>query len=648
MFHNNKLLIQLKKKLHLQTIRVEGVVKCTEKNFGFLETDAKKSYFIPPQQMKKVMDGDRIIAVIHNDQDRQIAEPETLIEPFLKNFVGRIYQKDNYLFIVPYNFIVAYSIRCSPIKNTKHYFKSGDWALAKMYTHALKNKQGFYAELIKFIVKDNDNLAPWLVTLSRYNLERESPDYNICNMINEQKLNRKDLTSLDFITIDHASTKDMDDALHVSEGDKNGSFVLTIAIADPTAYIAEGSELDNLAAQRGFTNYLPGLNIPMLPRNISDEICSLHPNKRRPVLVCKIIIESNGDFFYENIDFFVAWIISKAKLSYEHVSNWLEKKGNWKPINDNIAKQILMLNNIYLMRSKWRENNALVFKDRIIDYRFLLDEKYKVLKIIAEPNRIAHRIIEEAMIVANICAAKLLHKCLGFGIYNVHIGFNHSNVEQVYEILKEHNIHIYPESITTLEGFCKMWHILDNQATKFLAHRIRRLQASSEIKTEPGPHFGLGVKEYATWTSPIRKFGDMINHRLLKSIIGSYAITRPDNMIAVSISARRRLNRMAERDISNWLYVNYLEMFIETKTIFSAEVITVSRVGMKVRLLNCGATAFVYIQSIHNIRDELICNQENGTIKLKGKIIFRISDIINVIITEVRITTRRIFARIVI
>ncbi|CCK14640.1 Exoribonuclease II [Cronobacter universalis NCTC 9529] len=273
MFQDNPLLAQLKQQLHSQTPRAEGVVKATEKGFGFLEVDAQKSYFIPPPQMKKVMHGDRVIAVIHTEKEKESAEPEELIEPFLTRFVGRVQKKDDRLSIVPDHPLLKDAIPCRAERGVSHDFQNGDWAVAEMRRHPLKGDRGFYAELTQFITFGDDHFVPWWVTLARHNLEREAPDGVATEMLDEN-LTREDLTALDFVTIDSASTEDMDDALYVEalEGDR---LQLTVAIADPTAWIAEGSKLDNIAKVRAFTNYLPGFNIPMLPRELSDDLCSL-------------------------------------------------------------------------------------------------------------------------------------------------------------------------------------------------------------------------------------------------------------------------------------------------------------------------------------------------------------------------------------
>nr|WP_310617422.1 exoribonuclease II [Pantoea cypripedii] len=641
MFQDNPLLAQLKEKLHAQTPRAEGVVKGTEKGFGFLEVDAQKSYFIPPPQMKKVMHGDRVVAVIHTDKDRESAEPESLVEPFLTRFVGRVQKKDDRLSIVPDHPLLKDAIQCRAARDVTHDFQAGDWAVAEMRRHPLKGDRGFYAELTEFITTADDHLAPWWVTLSRHNLEREAPEGGFGEMIDEH-LQREDLTALDFVTIDSASTEDMDDALYAEET-AEGNLLLTIAIADPTAYVAEGSALDKLAAKRAFTNYLPGFNIPMLPRELSDDVCSLRPNVRRPALACRVTVLKDGSLA-DDIYFFAAWIESKAKLVYDEVSDWLENSGSWQPSSDAIAQQIRLLHRLCLARSDWRQTHALVFKDRP-DYRFVLGEKGEVLDIIAEPRRIANRIVEEAMILANVCAANVLQQKLGFGIYNVHTGFDLANAEQAAGVLAGHGITVDPQAITTLDGFRQLRRELDAQPTQYLDSRIRRFQSFAEISTEPGPHFGLGLEAYATWTSPIRKSGDMINHRLLKAIIRGESIARPQDELTVTMGERRRLNRMAERDVGDWLYARFLAPFAGSDRKFSAEIIDVSRGGMRVRLLENGAVAFIPAPFIHAVRDELVCSQENGTVQIKGEVAYRVTDVIDVTIAEVRMETRSVVAR---
>ncbi|MFC0225880.1 exoribonuclease II [Serratia aquatilis] len=641
MFQDNPLLAQLKQQLHSQTPRVEGVVKGTEKGFGFLEVDGQKSYFIPPPYMKKVMHGDRIVATLHTEKEREIAEPETLVEPFLSRFVGRVQKKDDRLSIIPDHPLLKDAIQCRPARELNHAFQSGDWAVAEMRRHPLKGDRAFHADLTQFITDGDDHFAPWWVTLARHNLEKEAPEM-VSTTEQDATLTRVDLTALDFVTIDSASTEDMDDALHVQDNG-DGSLQLTIAIADPTAYVQQGSHLDEIARKRAFTNYLPGFNIPMLPRDLSDNLCSLRPHERRPALACRVTISKDGALG-SDIHFFAAEIESKAKLIYDEVSDWLEGIAGWQPPSEAIAQQITLLKQVCDLRNAWRHQHALVFKDRP-DYRFVLGDKGEVLDIITEPRRIANRIVEECMIAANVCAAVVLRDRLGFGVYNVHNGFDPALVEQAVNVLQANNVEAEAEKLLTLQGFCELRRHLDAQPTQFLDSRIRRFQTFAEISTTPGPHFGLGLEAYATWTSPIRKYSDMVNHRLLKNIICEQSAEKPLDDVAVQLAERRRLNRMAERDVGDWLYARFLKDKAGTDARFDAEIIDVTRGGLRVRLLDNGAVAFIPAPFIHAVRDELVCSQETGTVQLKGEEVYRQGDSLQVSISEVRMETRSVIAK---
>ncbi len=643
MFQDNPLLAQLKQQLHDKTLRVEGIVKSTDKGYGFLEVDGQKSYFIPPPQMKKVMHGDRITAAIHTVNNKDVAEPEALVTPFLDRFVGRVQRKENddRLWIIPDHPLLKDSIPCRPAKGVDHEFRQGDWAVAEMRRHPLKGDRSFHAEITGFITDADDHYAPWWVTLTRHQHALKEPEPVDVAMADDN-LPRTDLTHLDFVTIDSASTEDMDDALYITTGDNN-QLQLTIAIADPTSYIPAGSKLDAIARKRAFTNYLPGFNIPMLPRNLSDDLCSLHPHVRRPALVCQVSINEDGSLADDAV-FFAAWVESKAKLAYDDISDLLEGVADRVTPDETIRRQISLLQDMYQRRHHWRETHALVFKDRP-DYRFILDENGVVTDIVAEQRRSANRIVEEAMITANICAAEVLDKKLGFGVYNVHTGLDPLTISQAVALLAENGIHFNEEELLTLDGFCRLRRELDNQPTQFLDSRIRRFQTFAEVRMEKGPHFGLGLNGYATWTSPIRKYSDIVNHRLLKAIIAGHSAEKPAEDLAEHLAERRRANRMAERDVGDWLYARYLQPYAGTDTAFPAEIIDITRGGVRVRLTDNGAVAFIPGTFIHPVKDELQCSQETGSVLIKGEVRYRLNDIIPVKIEEVKMETRSILAR---
>ncbi|CAL4321090.1 Exoribonuclease 2 [Buchnera aphidicola (Chaitophorus populicola)] len=642
MFYNNSILIQLKKKFKKKNVRIEGIVKKSEKGFGFLETDSKNSYFIPPKKIKKVMHGDKIIAKIGFSKDRQIVIPEKLIDSFLKIFIGRLQKINQQLFIIPnYAFLKEY-IPCTFLINQISDFKSGDWFIAKLTKHKLDDDL-FHAELIKFIAKKEDPFTPWWITLSKYDLKKEEPKINIDNIsfINSNK--RLDLTDLSFITIDNNNTKDIDDALFIRKISNN--FELIVAISDTTSFIHVNSELDEIASKRAFTNYLPGFNVPMLPRILSEDLCSLKPHKKRPVLACKMIISETGEI-KKNSKFFLAWIQSKEKLSYKNVSDWLENKSNWLPSTENIIQQLKFLHQLCISRIKWRKKYALIFPERL-EYKFHLSSNGEVLRISNDTRRIGHKIVEECMISANLTAAKLLSQKDGFGLYNNHSGFDESSAKQISLLLEKNNIFLTSKEILTLRGFRTLYKILRKKKYKYLSSRIRKFQSFSEFSFNPNPHYALGFKKYATWTSPIRKYGDIINHRFLKSMILNETPIAVKKNTLKKISSQKRKHRLSEREIEDLLYIQYFQKNDFKNEILKSEIIDISRGGIRAKLLDTGANIFIPNSYIHNIRSELELNTEEGLVYINNKIFYKISDIIFVQIKDIRMDTKSIIAKII-
>lgn len=660
MFQNNPLLSQLKQQIRESKPRVEGIVKATDKSYGFLECD-KKSYFIPPQAMKKLMHGDKISAVIETvAEDKEQAEPETLIEPMLTRFIARVcFNRDNKLQLAVDHPNITQLISATQHKDVTENLQAGDWVVANLLKHPLRDDRFFSAQITQFICRAEDDFAPWWVTLARHQQPREAVA-GLAHYSLDENITRQDLTDIHFVTIDSASTQDMDDALYAEPIYQNGEITawrLVVAIADPTAYIPIDSQIEQDAKQRCFTNYLPGFNIPMLPRELSDELCSLVPQQKRPALVCYIEIDMAGNLTTEP-HFVAAWIESKAKLVYDEVSDFIEQgtTASWQPETAEIQQQIGYLHQVALARITWRKNNALTFNDRA-DYRFILAENGKVEEIKAEYRRIANRIVEECMILANVAAAQYLDKYAKCGIFNTHSGFDKKflgNAQQFLlatlandENLAELTERYSEQQLSTLHGYCQMQRDVEQFAQPFLELRLRRYLAFAEFKTESAPHFGLGLPAYATWTSPIRKYSDMVNHRLIKAILMQQPCIAPNEEVILRLQEARKQNRLVERDIADWLYALYLAPLVAESPLFTGEILDVSRAGLRILLIENGASVFVPSATLHPNREEISFNNEELALYINGEKRYQIGEQHKVKLTEVRVETRSIIANIV-
>lgn len=640
MLLNNPLLAQLKQELHEQTPRVEGIVRAHEKGFGFLDVDNKTSYFIPVAKMKMVCSGDKVSGTVISHNDKESFEPEALIESALQKFIGKIGFQDRSMVIYPENLPAYFSIRCKVNKQVNERLKEGDWVVATLTSHPLEdNKNNFYAKISRFIVEDSSPYRLWLKTLARYDLEPDAPEIETLTIADSELDNRQDLTDINFFTIDSEDTQDMDDAITVSQ-DEQGHFQLMVAIADPTAYVLSESQLDNIAKNRNFTTYLPDFNIPMLPKVLANELCSLQANQKRPAMVCKMTIDQTGNIL-DNIAFIPAWIESKAKLSYNNVSDFLENGSELFSDHPTLPEQLNLLSTLANIRLNWRENHALVFKDNN-DYRFVLDENRQVTSIIKDPRRIANRIVEEIMVIANQALTMQLQHKIGFGIFNIHSGFDPKYIEQILKTLNDHGITDFDkDTLLSFDGYIKLRRQIDNDS--FLTARLRKFQSPADFSIIAQPHFGLGFEAYATWTSPIRKYGDMVNHRLIKAYIRSQSLTEPDQEQLKTMNEKRKMLRYAERDIAENLYAQYLSNKIGEN--YQAEIVDINRGGARVRLIDIGAYAFVPLSMIHAVRDEITSLPDEGMIKIKDDICYKLTDTIPILIHQVKRENQTIIAK---
>ncbi|UYG06476.1 exoribonuclease II [Halomonas sp. M4R1S46] len=643
MLQNNSVLAQLKQQIRDNTPRVEGVIKATDRGFGFLETDDGESYFVPPPAMKQVLHGDRVGAVLHEEGEKTSVEPDTLVETGMERFIARVQKRDGRLAVIPdhpsVNNVLKARIKRSLDEAS---IGEGDWVVARLVRHPLKpDDRAFFTQIDELVAKTDDPAVPWRVTLARHALEQECPDAGDDWPLRDEGLEREDLTAEPFFTIDGEKTRDMDDALRI-EPRAEGGWRLTVAIADPTAYVEEGHAADLEARTRAFTVYLPGQNVTMLPEQLADDLCSLWEDRDRPVLACRLDIEADGGL--GDYRFFAATARSHAKLVYDRVSDWLEGQGDWAP-SDAVGEQLKALAALTEARADWRARHALVFKDRP-DYVFDLDEAGNVLDIRTEERRIANRMIEESMIAANACCAHLLAEHVGHGIFNVHRAFEPEKAEAAHEFLTAQDIAVAPEALTELPRYRELKRELEGRDDAWLDARLRRFQGFTSMSARPGPHFGLGLEAYATWTSPIRKYGDMVNHRLIKRVLkGEQAPAEASQALTEQLTERRRLNRMAERDVKDWLYVRYLSPSAEAGEAFDAEIIAINRGGMRVRLTANGATAFIPAPLMHSDRDKVVIDDKEGRIQIEGEERFKLGDHLRVALTEAREATRSLVGR---
>ncbi len=638
MFKDNALLAQLKQDIQETLPKVEGRVKATDKNYGFLEVDKNKSYFIAPPNMKKVMHGDIIEATISSEKNKEQATPVSLVTPALTTFIAQITKQNNKLVLVP---PAPYKGPALPSQiETAGKYGEGDYVLARLANHPLNAKENSnsrpMAKVESLICKHDDNSAPWLVTLAKYKLQgldlaSKAPVQSNPWAINDHGYVRHDLNDQLFFTIDGESTLDMDDAVSISLLE-NGHWQLKVAVADPSAYIDIGDEIDNQARSRGYTHYLPGQHITMLPEDLSHDLCSLRENQQRPALVCTMEITPRGKLL-DNAQFCLAMITSKAKLNYAQVAQFLSGESQWQP-SEAIAQALACLNDMAFARSVWRAKNTQLF-DAQPDYRLVLNQDKKIEEVIVEHQNVARNIIEEAMLCANFSAGALLAANQSTGVFNTHPGFEPEKANKLSTLLAEHGYIYHPEHLLTTEGFCQLQRELTSRNDNYFAARLRKFQLYANISDMPEPHHGLGVAQYATWTSPIRKFGDLQNHRLIKSILHSDFNAPTISLSDVELLKEQRDNqRMVERDVNNWLYLDYLADDLINLSQFDAKVFNINRGGLMAKIQCNGAVVFLPLNNLTKDRKGSKIDTELGTITINDQVAYRLNDTITLTLSD--------------
>ena len=647
MFQDNPLLNQLKQTMQENTPKRTGIVKASDRGFGFLETDKGKRFFIAPSDMKKVLHGDKITASIEENGDKSSAHPVALKHTEITTFVAQLSISDKRVSIKPNNSLLQGFFKIKgAMKLTHQGYHDGDWVQVKLLEHALEGN-GFLTEVTEKIAEHNDPFAYRLIAVATHNLPSKAPEFDHPWQVIDPELERRDLTKMPFFTIDGINTQDMDDALYVEENEQG--WVLTVAISDPSAYVPEKTDMDKEAKKRSFTLYLPNFNVPMLPRDLSDSLCSLKEGEKRATICCTMQINHSGEMVGEP-DFFAAYIKSHYRLNYHDVSTYLESDDKqsvtWKP-NKQLDQLLQILAQATKARHQWRNDNMIVMKSQH-DYTLKLNNKGEVYEVLCEPRRTANRLVEESMIAANICAGKFLAKHTKKGIFNVHSGIASDRLEKAVTLLAEYDITTDKASLATLEGYVAMRHQVSLLHNAYLDHRLRRLLAYADTSLTPAPHFTMGATHYATWTSPIRKYGDLINHRLIKSVLTQQEATRVSPDIGAHLNEARKGQRLAERDVNNLLYCRYLKDQENADWRYKAEIFDIVKAGCRVRVQENGATFFVpssLLGKAGNDTKKIECVREQGVVKVGEQVELQLGDVIDVMLTSVKPESRQLIAK---
>ncbi|CAK01506.1 ribonuclease R [Bartonella tribocorum] len=416
--------------------------------------------------------------------------------------------------------------------------------------------------------------------------------------------NREDWRQLPFITIDPPDAKDHDDAVYASK-DKdptnNGGWIIIVAIADVSYYIKTGSALDKEALKRGNSVYFPDTVVPMLPERLSHDLCSLHEGKERPALAVRMIFDANGN--KQKHSFHRIMMRVRAKLSYQEVQ--LARKGHIH------KKRAPLLENI--LQPLWEAYACLeAARDRrqpleleIAEKKIILDQSGCIQDVVSEEHLEAHRLIEEFMIQANIAASETLKKHHQPFIYRIHDKPSLAKQEILRTFLQSLGISLSKSAELTSARLNKILEKVAHTEQQELVNQvILRSQSQAEYNPKNSGHFGLNLQNYTHFTSPIRRYADLIIHRaLIKALkLGNDQLTdtQEQNLaeIATQISLYERRAMTAERETIDRLVAHYLTNKIGR--IFTGRISGVTKAGLFISLDKLNTDGFVHISTLKN------------------------------------------------
>jgi len=571
-----------------------GTVKGSFSRFGFVICDQHDAeYFLAPNEMEKVISGDKIeFEKFEDSKGKSYAEVTKLISSDFKQFVGQYSVKGTAHFVNPEESTINRSFFI-PSKERKG--NNQDFVLCQLTRHPFPDGKS-QAKILKVIGNKGSAFLEHDFTRLRFELEQEFPlsvsqqaDQYQDSFIAEEKPNRVDHTSVPFVTIDNPNTKDMDDAIWAEATDSG--YRLKIAIADPSSWISENTAMDLDAKNRATSTYLPGQTIHMLPARMAQNLCSLVPGFDRLALVLNIDLDTDSKV--KNFQFESSVIKSQRKLHYQEVADWLEnqsKKSGWSaPIEQSLITLDQLTDKL---RSK-RATENLLMNDRD-DFRFELDDMGKILNIRKETKSTARRLVEECMLLANRLGAEFLAKH-NTGLFIGQPGIRNERIADIKLVLSDEAPELAELDITTLPGFIELMNKTEQSYPEIRAI-LGKLFNRAEITNQLTPHFAQGFSGYSTITSPIRRYLDLTNHRVIHQILAGKSPAPCTLDLAELIQQKQSSSRQAGNIVESWLLCHYMENFVGLE--YEAEVNFINGIGFGVRIPDNGIEGFVNIKDL--------------------------------------------------
>ncbi len=502
---------------------IAGKVMGHADGYGFLVPDeGSKDLYLPFSEMRQLFHGDRALCRIVGEDAKGRLEG-AIVDVLTRNtqkLVGKLKHKDNIYFVTPENPRISHDIILAD-KPNRH--QVGQWVEVVICEPPTKRRPPV-GQVVETLGRHMDLQLATQLVVREYDLPEHWPESALNRAQRCQKKldteasdDRKDLRDKYFVTIDGEDAKDFDDAIYC-ESQNAGGWQLYVAIADVSHYVKHQDALDKEAFNRGNSVYFPHRVIPMLPETLSNGLCSLKPDENRLVLVCQMSVNAEGKVTRHR--FYRALIRSHQRFTYTQVSAILEQQDD--ELKNQFADALPHLNalfSLYQQLYAGRQIRGAIDFDST-EAKVELDDNLQILNMGAVQRNQAHRLIEECMLAANVSAAKYLNKHKMPTLYRNHLGPSSEKLQDLKTFLKSLGLDLAGGNQPQPKHYSALISQVKTRPDRHLIETVLLRSLSQAVyEADNQSHFGLAYKEYTHFTSPIRRYPDLIVHRAICHLI---------------------------------------------------------------------------------------------------------------------------------
>lgn len=615
---------------------LRGEISIGNGNFGFLDIPGEKSVFIPGNYLNTAMNGDTVLIRILKDSKSPDKSREGEVYKIVKRdrdiIVGVFEKSMNFGFVRPKN--APRDIYISK-KKTKG-AKTGDLVAVKIYFWGDREKKP-EGEVVSIIGNPQDTQTLISALLIDNGIQEKFSSEVIKEVdrieedFSEELENRKDLRHLNIVTIDGADAKDLDDAVYVEKTDLG--YKLYVSIADVSYYVKEGTELDTEALKRGNSIYLVDRVIPMLPRKLSNNLCSLNPHEDKLTFTVEIDFDARGKVIGN--DFYKSVIKSKYRMTYTDVNKIFEGDEELIEKYSAVHKMFTeMLELSHIIRNTKKRRGSIDFE--LPEIKVVLDENKLVKKIEVRERGEAEKLIEDFMVVANeVVAEKLFWEEIP-AIYRVHEDPDKAKIAVLNESLAKFGYYIKNLEDLHPGKFQTIIEKTTGLPEGYLIHKLilRAMQRARYANKNLG-HFGLASKYYLHFTSPIRRYSDLVVHRMLGRSIERFMKEKEKakymssfEVISTAISRTERIADKLEEDSVKIKLIEYMQDKIGKTYIARLSGMNRNKIFMELE------NHIEVVYNVNTVRDNFVYDEENYKITdRKNNISYTMGDTLKVIVT---------------